>query len=127
MGKMAESLALYAQPLLEDTDGSQEQMQSAYSMAQVCWNLSLLPKDKQNDSLAEMQPMLEMNDTEFAEFCSSVIEPMVKRHHELFPNFSANTAENSPPVTSRKKYHGTGRNDPCPCNSGKKYKKCCGG
>jgi len=19
-----------------------------------------------------------------------------------------------------------GRNDPCPCNSGKKYKKCCG-
>ena len=21
----------------------------------------------------------------------------------------------------------TGRNDPCPCGSGKKYKKCCGG
>lgn len=21
---------------------------------------------------------------------------------------------------------GTGRNDPCPCGSGKKYKKCCG-
>ena len=21
---------------------------------------------------------------------------------------------------------GTGRNDPCPCGSGKKYKRCCG-
>jgi uncharacterized protein YecA (UPF0149 family) len=21
----------------------------------------------------------------------------------------------------------TGRNDPCPCGSGRKYKKCCGG
>ena len=28
----------------------------------------------------------------------------------------------SPP----KKYAHTGRNDPCPCGSGKKYKKCCG-
>ncbi|NOZ10378.1 MAG: hypothetical protein GXP09_04985 [Gammaproteobacteria bacterium] len=26
------------------------------------------------------------------------------------------------PTTAQK----TGRNDPCPCNSGKKYKKCCG-
>ena len=29
---------------------------------------------------------------------------------------------NSVPVTSKK----VGRNDPCPCGSGKKYKKCCG-
>ena len=24
------------------------------------------------------------------------------------------------------KYENIGRNDPCPCGSGKKYKKCCG-
>ena len=30
--------------------------------------------------------------------------------------------ENNKPVTTRK----IGRNDPCPCGSGKKYKKCCG-
>ncbi|WP_342780377.1 SEC-C metal-binding domain-containing protein [Desulfoglaeba alkanexedens] len=24
------------------------------------------------------------------------------------------------------KYPRTGRNAPCPCNSGKKYKRCCG-
>jgi len=31
---------------------------------------------------------------------------------------------NSPPV--RKEGPNVGRNDPCPCGSGKKYKKCCG-
>jgi hypothetical protein len=30
------------------------------------------------------------------------------------------------PVEQAKCEHPTGRNDPCPCGSGKKYKKCCG-
>jgi uncharacterized protein YecA (UPF0149 family) len=30
------------------------------------------------------------------------------------------------PVEPIKTQGGTGRNDPCPCGSGKKYKKCCG-
>jgi uncharacterized protein YecA (UPF0149 family) len=30
---------------------------------------------------------------------------------------------NEPPI--RDPYRGVGRNDPCPCGSGKKYKKCC--
>lgn len=32
----------------------------------------------------------------------------------------------SPAEVNEKKYPGTGRNEPCPCGSGKKYKKCCG-
>ena len=28
-------------------------------------------------------------------------------------------------TTHKKKYTETGRNDPCPCGSGKKFKKCC--
>jgi uncharacterized protein len=36
---------------------------------------------------------------------------------------SAGTREPSPRSTSNK----IGRNDPCPCGSGKKYKRCCGG
>jgi uncharacterized protein YecA (UPF0149 family) len=27
----------------------------------------------------------------------------------------------------RPAYAAVGRNDPCPCGSGKKYKRCCGG
>ncbi len=30
------------------------------------------------------------------------------------------------PVEQAKAEHAVGRNDPCPCGSGKKYKKCCG-
>ncbi len=30
------------------------------------------------------------------------------------------------PVEQAKAERVTGRNDPCPCGSGKKYKKCCG-
>jgi uncharacterized protein len=31
-----------------------------------------------------------------------------------------------PPAFSRRTPPKTGRNDPCPCGSGRKYKKCCG-
>jgi preprotein translocase subunit SecA len=30
------------------------------------------------------------------------------------------------PVERARKEGAVGRNDPCPCGSGKKYKKCCG-
>ncbi|MBK9121262.1 MAG: SEC-C domain-containing protein [Phycisphaerales bacterium] len=30
------------------------------------------------------------------------------------------------PVEQAQAGRTTGRNDPCPCNSGKKFKKCCG-
>jgi preprotein translocase subunit SecA len=34
--------------------------------------------------------------------------------------------EGSKPVTIRRDVPKVGRNDPCPCGSGKKYKQCCG-
>jgi uncharacterized protein YecA (UPF0149 family) len=127
MGVMAESMVEYAQPLLDEADGSHEQMQNALSIAQMCWTLALLPASKQEEMLAEMRPALKMDDVEFAGFRDSVIAPMISRHHEMFPNMprldSQTTTGTSP---SGKKYPGTGRNEPCPCNSGKKYKRCCG-
>jgi len=43
------------------------------------------------------------------------IELMIKGHIPIIPH--------EPNETSKK----IGRNDPCPCGSGKKYKKCCQG
>jgi len=126
MGIIAESMVAYAQPLLDETDGSHEQMQNALSIAQMCWNLALLPEKEQKDSLAQMRPALDMNATEFADFCNSVVMPMIKRHCEMFPNMSRLASGTTAPRTHKEKYPGTGRNDPCPCNSGKKYKRCCG-
>ena len=39
---------------------------------------------------------------------------------------SGGGAESAKPVTIRNKDPKVGRNDPCPCGSGKKFKKCCG-
>jgi preprotein translocase subunit SecA len=43
-------------------------------------------------------------------------------------NVTTNLDENGAPVTVQQRTTGkkVGRNDPCPCGSGKKYKKCCG-
>ncbi len=49
--------------------------------------------------------------------------------HESMPQFGgANGGGNKPPapVTIRREEAKVGRNDPCPCGSGKKYKNCCG-
>lgn len=128
MRGMADSMALYVQPLLEDSDHSQEQIQKAYSIGQICWNLALLPKDAREKSIGTMQSTMGMDQVEFDDFRSSVIEPMIKRHWDLFPSLSQNTAEKRSSLVSRanKRYNKTGRNEPCPCESGKKYKRCCG-
>lgn len=126
MGIMAESIVTYAQPLIDETDGSYEQMQNALLIAQMCWNLALLPVTERENSLAQMRLALKMNSTEFADFCESVIVPMIKRHHEMFPNMSRFADGGTAPSTHKNKYPGTGRNAPCPCGSGKKYKRCCG-
>jgi len=128
MGLMAESMIAYAQPLLDKTDGSHEQVQYALSIAQMCWNLALLPEKERIESLARMQPALGMNEEEFLDFSETVIVPMIKRHHEMFPNMSPPDTRQASTRPSRDKtrYLGTGRNEPCPCGSGKKYKRCCG-
>ncbi len=51
-----------------------------------------------------------------------VIETELSKAAEHFSYSEDADIQNSTPITSDK----IGRNDPCPCGSGKKYKKCCG-
>jgi len=137
MGALAESIMTYAQPLLDELGGSPEGMQKALAMAQVCWNLAILPEDEREELLAELRTSFPMNDSEFEDFRKAVILPMIRRHHEMFPHMRQQGSmnhSNEPaapqiqPVVSLRtgKYPGTARNAPCPCNSGRKYKRCCG-
>ena len=139
MGAIAESITAYAQPLLDETDGSIEQVNHALALGQVCWNLAIMPEEARNEALREMGPSLNMEADEFEAFRRTVIVPMIRRHQEMFPgmhrpgstggfnrNVCAATPSRTTPPVSKEKYPGTGRNAPCPCNSGKKYKKCCG-
>ena len=54
---------------------------------------------------------------------SRIPAPQVRREDE----FQEGSSEEMPPVEQYKRQEPkVGRNDPCPCGSGKKYKKCCG-
>ncbi len=139
MGAIADNMVRYAQPLVDTCDGSPEELQKSYMLAQLCWNAAVLPKDGRAEYLAKMRPALNLDDDEFQEFTRDVVEPMIQRHQEMFPAMrrrgpmgrSAMKAApliEPPPSRIRidKKYPGTGRNERCPCGSGRKYKRCCG-
>ena len=137
MGAIAEAFVAYAQPLLDQTDGSEEQLNKAFAISQLCYNLALLPDDRRDTMLSEMRQTLGMDDAEFAEFRRSVIVPMIRRHEEMFPGMRRLKFTDSAPSPSSpraptpnaapgKRYPGTDRYAPCPCGSGKKYKFCCG-
>jgi hypothetical protein len=137
MGGIAEAMAAYVQPLLDQTDGSTQQMNSAFALGQLCWNLALLPEQGRDEALAKMRPTLKMDDDQFETFRRSVVVPMIQRHQEMFPRMHRlDSMEPARGVAARQtrrttsaraeKFPGTGRNAPCPCNSGRKYKLCCG-
>ncbi len=137
MGAIAEAIVAYAQPLLDQTDGSADQMNRAFALGQLCWNLALLPEEGREEALGKMRPTLKMDDDEFEAFQRSVVVPMIRRHQEMFPRMhrlgsmepsrGAPGSQTRPTTRTRiEKYPGTGRNAPCPCSSGRKYKLCCG-
>ena len=137
MGALAEALVAYAQPLIDQTDGSEEQLNKAFAISQLCFNLALLPDDQRDTILDETRHKIGMDEAEFAEFRRSVIVPMIRRHEEMFPGMRGRkfvdpaTSSPSPQIPTRKaapgqRYTGTDRYAPCPCGSGEKYKFCCG-
>jgi len=88
---------------------------------------------------AQVEPLVEYQKESYA-----VFEDMIKRIKEttleflfksrFMPTYNINKFENTPQNTQDKvpqkeikfKDKKVKRNDPCPCGSGKKYKKCCG-
>lgn len=136
MGAIGDAIGAYAQALIDQTDGSKEQLNHALATSQLCWNLALIPDDKRDEAIANIQLETKLNNEHFIDFRDGVILPMIERHKEMFPqmHFSReNETYNSDinPITPIKqstitKAQNIGRNDPCSCNSGRKYKQCCG-
>ena len=137
MGAIAEAIAAYAQPLLDETDGSADQVNRAFVIGQLCWNLAIMPEEGRDEVLEKTRASLGMDDDEFEAFRRSVVVPMIRRHHEMFPAMHQRASTQSsrdvpaphtrPRTPSRDgESRKTRRNAPCPCNSGKKYKQCCG-
>ena len=74
----------------------------------------------------------EKGDEGVVEFIADyTLNQMIEHHHEIagFKKFNGewkNVAGNIITETVKRDGEKIGRNDPCPCGSGKKYKKCCG-
>lgn len=138
MGVLAEALVAYAQPLIDLTDGSKEQVGRAFALSQMCYQVALLPEEERDAAIDDLREKLEMDPAEYAKFRKDVIRPMIQRHKEMFPRLHAlngsgipewgETVEPARPQRSERgeAYPGTDRYAPCPCDSGKKYKFCCG-
>ncbi len=67
------------------------------------------------------------------EFIATFTEKGIKRDHHELAIFTKNdgkwyflNGEMVPPKQAVRTSPKVGRNDPCPCGSGRKYKKCCG-
>ena len=130
-------MAAYAQPLIDDTDGSIDGINRALQVGMLCWNVALLPEEVRESALCEVRTGLKMKEDEFEDFRRTIVDPMIQRHQEMFPGLHGIDSTGSskgmspsrtgaPTLVSREKYPGTGRNESCPCNSGQKYKRCCG-
>jgi SEC-C motif len=146
MGAIGEAIMAFTKPLLDATDGSLEQMNKALALGQVCWNLAVTPADAREELIQQTRMSLKMDDAEFDDFRRSVVNPMIRRHEDMFPrlhdrqgrnashaSFTVHPLAEEPPSrpglaepTRIGKFPGTRRNDRCPCNSGRKYKVCCG-
>ena len=85
MGAIADAIVAYAQPLLDQTDGAVDKMNRAMTIAQMCWNLAILPEERRDAAIDKLRPALKMTDGEFAEFRQHVVLPMIQRHREMFP------------------------------------------
>jgi hypothetical protein len=85
MGAFGDSIAAYAQPLIDQAHGSPENMEKALSLAMLFWNLAILPDAEHDDFLADMKESLHLSDEEFRRFRRDLVDPMVRRHREMFP------------------------------------------
>ena len=137
MGAIADAFVAYAQPLIDSTDGSFEQVDKALKMSQFFYMCAQMPQDELEEYLSKMKQEMELGDEEFAQFRSSMIDPMIDRYDEVFSpisevSLSRFQSSDSPApmrprmVTIEEKRSSTDRYGPCPCDSGRKYKFCCG-
>ena len=93
-----------------------------------------------NDSLVNTMKLEELEESStikleinFEKLYYNMLEAKAKWLHSLPQWDSILTDERRKEITKEQRLSGTvikpkepGRNDPCPCGSGKKYKKCCG-
>ncbi len=76
---------------------------------------------------ADLNASIELNAEAEAQQEEEAVKMVIKREQVANPTWTSSDPESDKPKAVRKtSKQKVGRNDPCPCGSGKKYKKCCG-
>ena len=135
-----EEKAVYEQLLAQPSDivkGTVKELAEKYNM-ELKYMVGFL--DGINDSLKEPNPIEDMTedteiklDIDLEKLYYNMVEAKADWLYELPAWNSLLPAERRKELYLQQKKSGTvvkekkiGRNEPCPCGSGKKYKKCCG-
>lgn len=142
MGAITDAMVVYAQPLLEQLDGTPEDVQWALSLATLCFTMAQVSDDVREEMLTEMRKSSDFSDDEFLVFLNDIIYPMIERQREMFPQMNARArSRQAVSVTIGNNYSSSLKDDradvfestmpeprpyaPCSCGSGLKYKFCC--
>jgi uncharacterized protein YecA (UPF0149 family) len=92
--------------------------------AEMLVELRRRSRDKLTDTIAELEDWASFSEDE-SDPSDTGLPPLADRMAES-PYLSAAPLFNQSDSTVRVTTPRIGRNDPCPCGSGKKFKKCCG-
>lgn len=90
--------------------------------------MQMTPPEERFKSLSlgpNIRKSLQTGEMDIEDFCKQ-IRTMELPSEEMRFDLLRQLADIKPPVTQPEKQKKVGRNDPCPCGSGKKYKRCCG-
>ena len=88
--------------------------------------LPILVLFHEHDPDPEMRPSKEPIDAEWREKLIVGAAVAVRMIYEYFAAHRRMAATTHDKAEPRRRQSKVGRNDPCPCGSGKKYKRCCG-
>lgn len=88
-----------------------------------------LPEEAFDEAFAEMPKEIDSREMQIQLFLLATLPMAVETFQNHGRRMEKKRQQQFSPVFSPPATHPTkvGRNDPCPCNSGKKFKKCCGG
>jgi hypothetical protein len=79
-------MTAFAQPLFDETDGSLEQMNRAFQLAALFWNLALLWDDEERDRrVDDLLDSLKLEGQARADLARTA-RAMVARHRAMFPH-----------------------------------------
>lgn len=122
-------------PVSEDEDVIREfckgfvrvaQKEASWTTNQAAFDLTLpimvLSGYVETTSLTAVNPEAARDPTAYLKSCSERLPHAVAALYDFFAEARGKNAEISAEISNQK----VGRNEPCPCGSGKKYKKCCG-